>query len=165
MPPKTITVIGSLNIDLVTLTPRVPAGGETLTATSFSTGPGGKGANQAVACARLSRPNPASTPSFDSDVLLKMIGAVGDDEYVFIFQISKYNSLIQISTSGLILQSISTSFKSKTCGMVLTSAYFAKQVLSMSLNSRICVILSLLPISHTSVLHHSKIYIFPKYKP
>ncbi|CAD6449908.1 06b46ab2-1f21-49f5-bbaf-4eaf6ca96b40 [Sclerotinia trifoliorum] len=81
MSPKTITVIGSLNIDLVTLTPRVPDGGETLTATSFSTGPGGKGANQAVACARLSRPNPASTPSFDSDVLVKMIGAVGDDEF------------------------------------------------------------------------------------
>ncbi|KAJ8057891.1 hypothetical protein OCU04_013073 [Sclerotinia nivalis] len=81
MSPKIITVIGSLNIDLVTLTPRVPAGGETLTATSFSTGPGGKGANQAVACARLSRPNPASAPSYDSDVLVKMIGAVGDDEF------------------------------------------------------------------------------------
>ncbi|KAF7882663.1 uncharacterized protein EAF02_006026 [Botrytis sinoallii] len=81
MSPKIITVIGSLNIDLVTLTPRVPTGGETLTATSFSTGPGGKGANQAVACARLSRPNPASAPSHTSDVLVKMIGAVGDDEF------------------------------------------------------------------------------------
>ncbi|KAF7940666.1 uncharacterized protein EAE97_006852 [Botrytis byssoidea] len=81
MSPKIITVIGSLNTDLVTLTPRVPTGGETLTATSFSTGPGGKGANQAVACARLSRPNPASAPSHTSDVLVKMIGAVGDDEF------------------------------------------------------------------------------------
>ncbi|KAA8573637.1 hypothetical protein MFRU_001g03960 [Monilinia fructicola] len=81
MSPKTITVIGSLNTDLVTLTPRVPTGGETLTATSFSTGPGGKGANQAVACARLSRPNPASAPSHTSDVLVRMIGAVGDDEF------------------------------------------------------------------------------------
>lgn len=86
MSPKTITVIGSLNTDLVTLTPRVPTGGETLTATSFSTGPGGKGANQAVACARLSRPNPASTPDHESDILVKMIGAVGDDEYVSLFQ-------------------------------------------------------------------------------
>ncbi|KAI9647480.1 putative ribokinase [Ciborinia camelliae] len=81
MSPKIITVIGSLNTDLVTLTPRVPTGGETLTATSFSTGPGGKGANQAVACARLSRPNPSSTPSHTSDVFVKMIGAVGDDEF------------------------------------------------------------------------------------
>ncbi|ESZ98593.1 hypothetical protein SBOR_1043 [Sclerotinia borealis F-4128] len=81
MSPKIITVIGSLNTDLVTLTPRVPSGGETITATSFKTGPGGKGANQAVACARLSRPNPASTPSYTSDVLIKMIGAVGDDEF------------------------------------------------------------------------------------
>jgi hypothetical protein len=46
MAPKTITIIGSLNTDLVTVTPRVPSGGETLTGTSFSTGPGGKGANR-----------------------------------------------------------------------------------------------------------------------
>jgi ribokinase len=46
MSPKTITIIGSLNTDLVTVTPRVPSGGETLTATSFSTGSGGKGANR-----------------------------------------------------------------------------------------------------------------------
>ena len=83
MAAKTITVIGSLNTDLVTVTPRVPAGGETLTASSFSTGPGGKGANQAVACARLSRPNPATAKAAsgsDSDIQVKMIGAVGDDE-------------------------------------------------------------------------------------
>ncbi|KAH8805854.1 ribokinase-like protein [Xylogone sp. PMI_703] len=79
---RTITIIGSLNTDLVTLTPRVPSGGETLTATSFSTGPGGKGANQAVACARLSRPNPQSSGQHDSsDITVKMVGAVGDDEF------------------------------------------------------------------------------------
>jgi ribokinase len=78
---KTLTIIGSLNTDLVTITPRVPSGGETLTASSFSTGPGGKGANQAVACARLSRPNPASDPSPKLDVTVKMIGAVGSDEF------------------------------------------------------------------------------------
>ncbi|WML57827.1 ribokinase [Neobacillus sp. PS2-9] len=48
-----ITVIGSLNMDLVTVTDRTPLQGETITGQSFSTYPGGKGANQAVAAARL----------------------------------------------------------------------------------------------------------------
>ena len=50
---KPIIVVGSLNMDLVMRTPRVPVGGETLNGHEFSTLPGGKGANQAVACARL----------------------------------------------------------------------------------------------------------------
>lgn len=50
---KPIIVVGSLNMDLVVRTPRVPVGGETLNGHGFSTLPGGKGANQAVACARL----------------------------------------------------------------------------------------------------------------
>ena len=50
---KPIVVVGSLNMDLVIRTPRVPIGGETLNGHEFSTLPGGKGANQAVACARL----------------------------------------------------------------------------------------------------------------
>ncbi len=47
-----IVVFGSLNMDLVVRVPRVPAAGETLQAHGFMTNPGGKGANQAVACAR-----------------------------------------------------------------------------------------------------------------
>lgn len=78
---KTITIIGSLNTDLVTTTSRIPSGGETLTAASFSTGPGGKGANQAVACARLSRSSPTSSQSPISDVTVRMLGAVGADEF------------------------------------------------------------------------------------
>lgn len=69
--PLPIEVVGSLNIDLVTVTPRPPSAGETLRATSFSTGFGGKGANQAVACARLSLP----------DTRVRMVGAVGDDQF------------------------------------------------------------------------------------
>ncbi len=47
-----ICVVGSSNMDLVTRITRLPEAGETLAAEGFSTGPGGKGANQAVAAAR-----------------------------------------------------------------------------------------------------------------
>ncbi len=50
---RTILVVGSANIDLVTRVPRCPKAGETLLGHSFSTVPGGKGANQAVAASRL----------------------------------------------------------------------------------------------------------------
>jgi ribokinase len=50
---KPIVVVGSVTMDLVTRTPRIPAIGETLIGTGFNTTPGGKGANQAVAAARL----------------------------------------------------------------------------------------------------------------
>jgi ribokinase len=65
--PK-ITVIGSINMDLVTETEKVPQIGETVLGRHFTTFPGGKGANQAVACARL-----------NADVTL--IGCVGDDSF------------------------------------------------------------------------------------
>lgn len=66
---KTVSVIGSLNIDFVTRTTRLPLPGETLSALSFDQGFGGKGANQAVACARLA----------GEDVGVRMIGNLGDD--------------------------------------------------------------------------------------
>ncbi|KHF38852.1 ribokinase [Halalkalibacter okhensis] len=53
MSKKKITVIGSINMDLVTITNLRPQVGETVLGTSFSAIPGGKGANQAVAAARL----------------------------------------------------------------------------------------------------------------
>ena len=79
MAKSNITIIGSLNTDLITRTSRIPAAGETLISSSYRTGCGGKGANQAVACARLSR-------SEDSEVTealcaVSMIGAVGDDMF------------------------------------------------------------------------------------
>ncbi len=50
--PK-VTVVGSCNIDLVVRAPRIPAAGETILGGPFFTGPGGKGANQAIGAARL----------------------------------------------------------------------------------------------------------------
>ncbi|KAF2095882.1 Ribokinase-like protein [Rhizodiscina lignyota] len=77
-----IAVIGSLNVDLVTRTPRVPAAGETLTASSFALGFGGKGANQASACSRLSRPKlPKSSKAKPPSAKVSMVGAVGDDQF------------------------------------------------------------------------------------
>jgi ribokinase len=66
--PANVVVIGSLNMDLVTRAPRLPAGGETLIGHSFATVSGGKGANQAVAAARLG-------------AQVAMVGCVGNDDY------------------------------------------------------------------------------------
>ncbi len=63
-----IVVIGSVNMDLVATVDRFPRAGETTTAREFATNPGGKGANQAVAAARL-----GATVDF--------IGCVGDDGF------------------------------------------------------------------------------------
>jgi ribokinase len=61
-----ITVVGSLNMDLVTYTGRMPVTGETIIGKSFRQIPGGKGANQADAMAKLG-------------AKVKMIGCVGCD--------------------------------------------------------------------------------------
>jgi ribokinase len=61
-----LTVIGSINLDLVATAPRLPVAGETVTGATLARHPGGKGANQALAAARLG-----------AEVAL--IGRVGDD--------------------------------------------------------------------------------------
>jgi ribokinase len=61
-----MTVVGSINLDLVAQVERLPRAGETLTGARLERIPGGKGANQAVAAARLG-----------ADV--RMVGCVGDD--------------------------------------------------------------------------------------
>lgn len=80
-PLPIISVVGSLNVDLVARVPRVPSAGETLTASGFETGHGGKGANQAVACARLSRSARQAHKDGSGNVAVRMIGAVGDDQF------------------------------------------------------------------------------------
>lgn len=63
-----ITVIGSINLDLIANVSRLPTPGETVSGSGFSSSPGGKGANQALAARRAG-----------SDV--RMVGAVGQDGF------------------------------------------------------------------------------------
>ncbi|KAG0155628.1 hypothetical protein PDIDSM_2801 [Penicillium digitatum] len=72
-----IQVIGCLNADRVLATPRFPDPGETITSSSYFTSAGGKGANQAVVCGRMSRAKQTGTKISKSDVVFEMIGAVG----------------------------------------------------------------------------------------
>ncbi|WP_432357569.1 ribokinase [Sporosarcina sp. UB5] len=65
--PK-ITIVGSINMDLVTITDQLPKMGETILGQQFQMNPGGKGANQAVASARLG-------------ATVQMIGCVGEDMF------------------------------------------------------------------------------------
>ncbi|EFX03630.1 ribokinase [Grosmannia clavigera kw1407] len=80
-----ITVLGSLNMDLVSYVSHHPQPGETMMSSAFATSPGGKGANQAVACAKLSRRrNAANTAEWNDTASMAtahvaMVGAVGDD--------------------------------------------------------------------------------------
>jgi ribokinase len=66
-PRPRLTVVGSANLDLIARVERLPRPGETVTDAELMRAPGGKGANQAVAAARLG-----------ADV--RFLGAVGEDE-------------------------------------------------------------------------------------
>ena len=65
---KKVFVLGSINMDMVITSPYIPQSGETLTGSNFFLNPGGKGANQAVACAK-------------QNVETSMIACVGNDTF------------------------------------------------------------------------------------
>jgi ribokinase len=67
-PDPLLTVVGSVNLDLVARCERLPRPGESLTDATFARYPGGKGANQAVAAARLG-------------AQVRMVAAIGDDDF------------------------------------------------------------------------------------
>jgi ribokinase len=83
---ESIIVLGGINMDLVTFTPRFPLAGETIVGTKFITYPGGKGANQAVAASR-------------SGGAVYMIGRVGSDD--FGPQLIADLNLAGVDTSGI----------------------------------------------------------------
>jgi ribokinase len=86
---KPIVVVGSINMDMVAVAERIPAVGETVSGTDFQTHPGGKGANQAVAVARLGYP-------------VRMIGRLGSD--VFGAQLRRH-----LAESGVDIAAIASS--------------------------------------------------------
>jgi ribokinase len=99
---KPIVVVGSINIDLVMNTDRIPVEGETITGKDFQIHPGGKGANQAVAVGKLGYP-------------VQMIGRVGND--VFGQQLRT-----NLEQSGVDIASVITSESSSGVAVILVNA-------------------------------------------
>jgi len=81
---KPIVVVGSINTDLVAVTTRIPAVGETVVGSDFQIHPGGKGANQAVGVARLGYP-------------VRLIGRLGSDTFGTELRTHLENAGVEIS--------------------------------------------------------------------
>ncbi len=88
MPPKPIVVVGSINMDLVAASPRIPAPGETVMGRDFRTFSGGKGANQAVAVAKAGWP-------------VYLVGKVGSDSFGRDLRASLEQSGVNVSSVGI----------------------------------------------------------------
>ncbi len=99
---KPIVVVGSINADLVATVDHIPLGGETITGSSFQIHPGGKGANQAVAVARLGYP-------------VKMIGRLGNDTY------GEYLRS-HLKTAGVDTERVLTTDESSGTALILVSS-------------------------------------------
>jgi ribokinase len=86
---KPIVVIGSINADLVAKVERIPHSGETILGSDFQIHPGGKGANQAVAVARLGYP-------------VFMIGKLGSDAFGHLLRTSMSMAGVEVSAVGTV---------------------------------------------------------------
>lgn len=98
----TVVVFGSINMDLVTRTPRLPQPSETIIGSEFFTTPGGKGANQAVAVARLG-------------MLTQMVGRVGGDEF-------GHQLLASLQTAGVKIRGVHVDHSTHSGVAVITVA-------------------------------------------
>lgn len=98
---KPIVVVGSINMDLVARAERIPITGETVQGLEFQTYPGGKGANQAVAVARLG-------------YAVSMIGRLGSD--VFGTELREH-----LQKSGIDVSAIRTADTSSGVAMIVVS--------------------------------------------
>lgn len=86
--PPRVVVLGGINMDLVAMTPRFPAAGETVVGRQFLTYGGGKGANQAVAAGRMG-------------ARVSMVGRVGDDVFAPQALRALVESGVDVSTVGV----------------------------------------------------------------
>lgn len=94
-----ITVIGSINLDLIGNVERLPRPGETVSGSVFKTAPGGKGANQALAAARAGAP-------------VRMIGSVGKDSFAT-------DALALLKSGGVDLSSVHESHASTGIALIM----------------------------------------------
>jgi ribokinase len=81
---KPIVVVGSINLDLVVGADRLPLAGETITGNNFTTFHGGKGANQAVAAAKLGYP-------------VAVVGCIGHDNFGLQLRQGLENARVDVS--------------------------------------------------------------------
>ncbi len=110
MAPQTIAVIGGLDADLIMIASRIPEPGESVLANEYIEALGGKGANSAIATYRTCHKRPVQDEGAIEGLSLadegiegievKMIGAVGDDQYggKFIVELNKNG----VDTSGIV---------------------------------------------------------------
>jgi len=97
-----IAVVGSINLDLVARSERLPRPGETLTDASFERIPGGKGANQALAAARLG-------------AQVRLVAAVGDDPFA-------EEALVLLEAGGVDLEGVRHVSDTTGVAMILVGA-------------------------------------------
>jgi len=106
--PVRLTVVGSVNLDLVARCAELPRPGETLTAASFALVPGGKGANQALAAARMGGH-------------VRMVGKVGDDSYAVL-------ALAELRAGGVDLTAVATRSGPTGIAMIVVDDHGENQI-------------------------------------
>jgi ribokinase len=106
-----IIVLGSLNMDLVMDVDRIPVAGETVLGNGFTESPGGKGANQAVACARLGGKvamiGRLGRDSFSGPLLKNLKSAGISTDYITITDTHTGVALIMVDEAGRNIISVS----------------------------------------------------------